>query len=216
LLGEECRKQKEYAALDKEYEIDVLLDIASDTGDVLGFPNYSRRETRVDEKILSTIIKNERGIHRRKYPPYSSKTVNGKPLFLYSLEGTLTEDMIPEHDEHIYSIKKLGTRKLSKDELDTRIKEMLATAPRSDEPSKVLGADFRQDEVKKRWQALFDEIPNRDFAVLSLRVRCGSGAYMRSLASRIGEALGTKGLALSINRTKIGKLRAHIWTKSYS
>ncbi|MBU2330236.1 hypothetical protein KKG57_02105, partial [Patescibacteria group bacterium] len=36
LIGEECKKQKKYHGLDKEYVIEVLLDIGTDTGDVLG------------------------------------------------------------------------------------------------------------------------------------------------------------------------------------
>ena len=82
---------------------------------------------------------------------------------------------------------------------------LLALAPVSDEPSKVLGADFRIKEVKDSWQKVFEEVPYREFQILRLRVIAGSGTYMRSLAGRIGKSLSTKALALSIRRTKIGK-----------
>ena len=36
LIGEECKQQERYHALDKEYEFEVLFGIGSDTGDVLG------------------------------------------------------------------------------------------------------------------------------------------------------------------------------------
>ena len=83
-----------------------------------------------------------------------------------------------------------------------RVTSLLALAPTSDEPSKALGADFRIDAVKKSWRQVFAH--PRSYQVLSLTVSCGSGTYMRSLAARIGASLGTRALALSIRRTRIG------------
>jgi tRNA pseudouridine(55) synthase len=205
LLGDECKKQTAYTKLDKEYEIEVLLDVKTDTGDVLGFPDISERRAVHSVADIKTVLGHERGVRSRKYPAYSSKTVHGKPLFLYALENTLSSITIPEHIETIYSLKHTGTETLSKDELKKRIEESLSLVPRSDEPSKILGADFRQDEVRARWQELLKKVPARTFIILTLRVTCGSGSYMRTLAERIGMSLGSTGLALSIKRTRIGK-----------
>ncbi len=215
LLGEECKRQSAYTNLDKEYEIEVLLDYSSDTGDVLGLPEYSGKETRVNPQVLSEVLRKEKGAHTRRYPAFSSKTVAGKPLFLYMLEGKMAEIEIPEHEERIYSIQVLKVSTLSSTVLHERIQKLLSLAPRSDEPSKELGADFRQDEIRKQWEMLFKDMPERSFAVLKLRVACASGTYMRSLAGRIGEALGTKGLALSIRRTRIGKYLFGLWPRSF-
>jgi tRNA pseudouridine55 synthase len=38
-----------------------------------------------------------------------------------------------------------------------------------------------------------------------LRVICGSGTYMRSIADSLGREVGIPALALSIKRTKVGK-----------
>ena len=89
LLGEECKRQKEYTKLDKEYDIEVLLDVESDTGDILGIVTFGEHQTQKVKNELNTILKKERGTHKRQYPVYSSKTVQGKPLFLYALEGAL-------------------------------------------------------------------------------------------------------------------------------
>ena len=48
LFGEECKKQKSYTNLDKEYEIEVLFDVGTDTGDALGLTEYSGKATPVD------------------------------------------------------------------------------------------------------------------------------------------------------------------------
>lgn len=205
LLGDECKRQNSYTDLDKEYEVEVLLDIGSDTGDVLGMPEYNDKITHLAKKALSKVIGKEHGTHLRKYPAFSSKTVNGKPLFLHKLEGNISSIDIPEHNETIYRIKNLGLAKISNSELRTRILSLLDLVSRTDEPSKKLGEDFRVDDIRRKWESVFAGVKNRNFAVIRIRVTCGSGTYMRSLAERIGESLHTKALALSIKRTRIGK-----------
>jgi tRNA pseudouridine55 synthase len=205
LLGEECKRQREYTRLDKEYEIEVLLGVGSDTGDALGLVEYEYKHTRYDQAALARVLRAEKGRHVRPYPHFSSKTVGGKPLFLHALEGSLSTIHLPRHEEEIYKIKLEGVSHVRHETLATRIKQYMVLVPRSEEPSKRLGADFRIEAVKDRWAEVFSEAGRREFVVLRLRVVCGSGTYMRSLAPRIGEALGTKALALSIHRTKIGR-----------
>lgn len=211
LLGEECKRQKDYIGLDKEYEVEVLLDAGSDTGDALGLIDYAGKETRIDPRILLEALRRERGSHTREYPSYSSKTVNGKPLFLHALEGTLSAIEIPTHEERIYSIREEGTRRISADELRARLDAFLDKVPTTDEPSKLLGADFRISSVRESWDEFFKKAGGCDFAVIRLRVACGAGTYMRTLANRVAEALGTNGLALSIRRTKIGRRLGPFW-----
>lgn len=205
LLGKECRRQRAYTKLDKEYEIEVLLDIGSDTGDVLGMPEYMKKESVVNTKTLSDILRKEHGAYRRAYPVFSSKTVAGKPLFLHALEGSISSIEIPEHIEHIYRIDMKDQYEVSTETLKEKILELLDRVPRTTEPSKRLGEDFRVDTIRAEWESLFKNAHERHFLVLRLRVTCASGTYMRSLAGRLGESLGTKALALSIRRTKIGR-----------
>ncbi|MDB4992241.1 MAG: ine55 [Parcubacteria group bacterium] len=208
LLGEECKKRNAYMGLDKEYEIEVALGISTDTGDALGlaYPTEIPLETSPTTKEIKAALSKLIGAYSVPYPEFSSKTVNGKPLFLYALEGTLEPISIPEHIEHIYKIKVLSQKTISKTELQKRIHETISHAPRSEEPSKVLGADFRQDAIRTQWDSLFSELPERTFTVITLRVSCASGTYMRTLAQRLARELGTNGFALSIRRTKIGKV----------
>jgi len=130
--------------------------------------------------------------------------VNGKPLFMYALEDALDTIVIPEHPETFYRISLQTIETVSSSQLAKRVGDMLALAPTSDEPSKALGADFRIGTIRPEWAELFKESEDRTFMVLKIRVVCGSGAYMRSLAGRIGTSLGSSGFALSIRRTRIG------------
>lgn len=204
LLGEECKKQAKYRGLDKEYRVEILLDLSTDTGDVLGMPTYADTRTEVTNE-LSAVLTRMIGTHSVPYPAFSSKTVNGKPLFQYALEGALDTISVPVHDETIYGIRLDAIDHMPSADVRTRIMEMLALAPRAPEASKVLGSDFRQDAIRAAWESLFASLPKRDFTILTLTVACASGTYMRTLAERIGSALGTRGIALSIHRTEIGR-----------
>ncbi len=219
LLGDECRKQGEYTKLDKEYEIEIVVDLKTDTGDVLGLANYAGKEATIRRAALRRACVAELGVHERSYPIFSSKTVKGIPLFRYYFENRLDEIQIPTHLERMYHISICSVGSLTKTELQSRITNALAIVPRSDEPSKALGADFRQDEIRARWEEIFTSMPDRSFAMIKLRVVCGSGSYMRTLAERIGESLGTTAFAISINRIRIGRyvalLMTGLWTKSY-
>lgn len=207
LLGEECKRQKHYTGLDKEYEVSILLDLATDTGDVLGLPTYSTLHTEPSLSAVQEVLSNELGTRSHKYPAYSSKTVEGIPLFLHALRGTLGDIEIPTHSETIFSIRLVDTHHLPADAVYGYISQALRVVPRDDAPSKKEGADFRQDEIREAWQLLFAKIPERTFTIIKIRVVCGTGTYMRSLAERVGHALGTTALAVSIHRTKIGKRR---------
>lgn len=219
LFGDECKKQKLYTGLDKEYEVEVLLGIGSDTGDVLGMPVFSN-DVRAGERSIADALSKELGAHSRAYPAFSSKTVHGKPLFLHTLEGTLSSINIPMHVEHAYRIQHKDTYTISCADLGERISNVLSHVPRTSEPSKRLGEDFRVDAIRVRWDSLLKTAQGRSFTVLRLKVTCASGTYMRSLAGRIGESLGTNALALSIHRSKIGKYvpvwgRLGFWRSKY-
>jgi len=219
LLGDECKKQNRYRGLDKEYEIQVLLGFSTDTGDALGMPAYDALASEIDQKFIKTILSSEVGTKEVPYPAYSSKTVNGKPLFQYALEGTLEQVSIPTHPEIIYTIAVHGIERIGTAALRTLLESTLAKAPRAPEASKALGADFRQDQIRSAWEVLFTGIPEQEFLILKLRVACASGTYMRTLAERIGKQLGTEGLALAIHRTRIGRYVKFplfgFWTRSY-
>lgn len=204
LLGETCKNQEQYHQLDKTYEVAVLLDIATDTGDVLGLPTYSNSTTIPSSAEVSAALRSHTGNHTVPYPAFSSKPVAGIPLFQHALQGTLDTITIPTHEEHIYSIRLRAIEQMSRTNLAVYIQDALTTVPRALTDSKRLGADFRQDAIRTAWTSLLSSLPERDFTLLRIQVTCASGTYMRTLAERIGTSLGTRAYALSIRRTRIG------------
>lgn len=219
LLGKECKRQNAYRGLDKEYVIEVLLDFSTDTGDVLGMPTYMETSSLPSNNEIARAIRAEIGAKEVPYPAFSSKTVGGKPLFLYALEGTLSSISIPIHQERIYAIKHLETRTIRINDLRDEVMDILSHAPRTEELSKELGANFRQDQISSAWRSSLSAIEDRAFVILTLTVTCTSGTYMRTLSDRIALTLGTRALALSIQRMQIGKYASfcgiHFWRKRY-
>lgn len=192
LVNEENKNREKYLGLDKVYDIEVLFGIKTDTGDILGKvvkdDNFGMPKV-LNEEVLESFI----GLFTQKYPHYSSKTVQGKPLFQWAREGRLDEIEIPERTSTIYSIDSLGEREIAADDL---LDEVLFRI------GKVKG-DFRQEEIMDSWKKTLSE-SDVSFPVLSLRVSCSSGAYMRTLAEGMASKLGVPGLAWRIKRVKIG------------
>ncbi len=184
LIGEECKNKEKYLGLDKEYEVEVLFGITSDTYDTLGIVQQS---TNAPPSLSRINMKKYVGPFTQPYPAYSSKTVNGKQLHELARDDELPDDM-PTKEVRIHSINVLGTSTIEATNLNARVLSNMA---------KVTG-DFRQAEIKESWATIQGSFP-----VMLIRVSCSSGTYMRSLAHRIGQDAGCGALALSIRRTKI-------------
>ena len=142
------------------------------------------------------------------YPAFSSKTVRGKPLFVWALEGRLDEIELPSRESVIYKLSFEGARIVSKEDLRAEIFEKIAkiNPPANDERDDFLGKDFRKKEILDRWSAVLNETNGKEFQIAKFVCAASSGTYMRTLAVEIGKALSAKGLAFSIRRTKIGNL----------
>ena len=72
--------------------------------------------------------------------------------------------------------------------------------------SLVTGA-FRQESIRARWIEALPALGGASLPVISLRVECSSGTFMRSLAFDLGAALGVPSFAWKIRRTAAGPLR---------
>lgn len=200
LIGGECKEKEKYLGLDKEYEVDVLLGLSTDTGDPMGLITASGPGNSWSIEQIQAVLPQFVGKHTWAYPAFSSKTVQGKPLFLWSLEGRIGEIEIPTREVEIYEIELLGSRSTK---LREEVLSKIASITPDNAESKRLGADFRREAVLKSWERMFQEFPRTSWQVVRVRVRCSSGTYMRTLAERLGEALSIPALALSIVRTKI-------------
>lgn len=203
LVGDECKVQEKYHSLDKEYRVEVLLGVSSDTGDVLGLLSSGEQRS-VTEFEVKKVLKRFVGPITLPYPHFSSKTVKGKPLHTWTLEKRLDEIEIPKKASTIHKLTFQRLRTLTKSEVLTTVRNKIETIPLVTDPKKALGADFRRDDVRASWNEL-EKTGGDTYQILSFTCIASSGTYMRTLAECIAKDLGTCGLAYSIHRTKIGK-----------
>ncbi len=218
LIGDECKNQTSYHGLDKEYDFSVLFGILSDTQDVLGRITPQAQVPEITVDSLKKIAKSLVGEFTFQYPLFSAKTVQGKPLHMWTLEGRLDEIEIPTRTSHIYELELTQVETKPRQEVAAIALQKINTIPEVTDPRKALGADFRRTDVRADWQdvATNFSLPG-EYTIAHFRCVASSGAYMRTLATVIAEKLGTTGLAYHIHRTKIGRFsqETHNWDLLY-
>ena len=218
LIGDECKNQTSYHELDKEYEFSVLFGISSDTHDVLGRLTPQNHVPGITTNTLTDVIKSLSGEFTFLYPLFSAKTVQGKPLHMWTLEGRLDEIEIPTRTSIIYELQLTETEHKPRQEIAAIALQKINTIPEVTDPKKALGADFRRADVRADWQDIATDfsLPS-EYTIAHFRCTASSGAYMRTLATVIAEKLGTTGLAYHIHRTKIGRFsqETHSWDLLY-
>ena len=203
LIGDECKVQEKYHSCDKVYDVEVLLGVTSDSGDVLGIVSASNEHRIVSDEMVHNVLLQNVGTIKLPYPHFSSKTVKGKPLHTWALEKRLGEIEIPVKESRIFKIVCTGLRTISKQEILKTVREKIETIPPVTDARKALGADFRRDEVRDAWNRIEND-SHESYQILSFTCTASSGSYMRSLSEKIAKELGTMGLAYSIHRTTIG------------
>lgn len=207
MVGEETTKEKDtFLNLPKEYEFEVVFGTATDTYDALGIVSPKVKSHKVLKQGLEyfllsdlmTFIHSKLGKQIQTYPPYSSKTVHGKPLYKWARENKLSEIEIPKREIEIYDFKLIKTKTIDAEKLKKEIVKQIES----------VSGDFRQEEIKKTWNIFFtvncEPKTINQFTTAKFSITCSSGTYVRSLVNELGEKLGTGAIALEILRTKIG------------
>ncbi len=197
LSGDDVHKKDSMLEHTKTYEFTILLGVATDTGDILGkVTEVATAENNLETTFgaasvkVKKIIESFKKTYNQPYPLYSSKTVDGKPLWTYAREGT-KPDVVPTHSVTISRCVLNGVESISSADLLQQIHARI-------EP--VVG-DFRQDEILQLWN---ESITAGTFVLLNCTADVSSGTYIRQLAVDIGVKLGVPALAYNIHRTKVG------------
>lgn len=194
LTGEECKSKEDYLKLPKEYVFEVVFGIETDTYDILGkILNVVPPPDDIIQKVERELGDFE-GEIKQEYPPFSSKTVEGKPLFEWAKEGRIKEIKLPKKKNKIYNIFIEDTRMISVAQIRDKVKHVISD----------LKGDFRQHKILENWEELNSRCAI-EFPAVSIRVECSSGTYVRDIASKLGKQLGTCATTVSIKREKLGE-----------
>lgn len=194
LAGDENRKRKHYEAMEKTYAFDCLFGVTTDTFDMLGLITDTTRVSKeIIKKDLPSILDKIGQQTTQQYPAYSSRTVNGKPLFYWARHNSLDEIIIPSHPIAISELRLIKIQTISFNKLRKYVFENI---------EQVKG-DFRQKEIIKSWKQYFKRAQT-SLVVTTCSITCSSGTYVRSLCDEIGKELGAGSIALRIRRESIG------------
>lgn len=187
---------------------------------VFSSPDLIRQLERIAAELVGPI--------ELPYPHFSSKTVQGKPLHQWTLEGRLAEIDVPTKASTIYSLELTSVETMSRADVARAARHNIDLLPEVTEASKALGQDFRRKDVRADWAEIsqntflgnfgLSATPLPDsYHIAHFHCIASSGTYMRSLAHLIGQTLGTEALAWSIHRTNIGTydVATQRWTLEY-
>ncbi len=191
LCGEANKFRQQFLGLDKQYECEVLFGIKTDSADLLGLITEVDRVD-VSAELIQNVLASLLGPQSFPYPVFSSKTIQGKPLFQWFKEGRIHEIQIPSTDILIKDISLLSCKDIYSSDVIDKIKKA----------TELVHGDFRQKEILESYiEKIADSM---SFKVAVIHVECTSGAYMRTIAEKIGETCGSPAIAYSIKRVKIG------------
>jgi tRNA pseudouridine55 synthase len=191
LSGSDIKDKEKYLDMDKTYQVEFLLGFSTDSYDLLGITQASSAPHEASADIEQA-IQNLKGSRQLPVPPYSSKPVGGKPLFMWAREERLSEIEIPYHEASVLELSYLGKSEMSGEKLLVEITERIGN----------VGGDFRQAESLKSWEHEID--PSRTYALYKLSLKVTSGTYIRSIIHHLGKDLGVGACIFSLTRTSIG------------
>jgi tRNA U55 pseudouridine synthase TruB len=137
------------------------------------------------------------GVHNQKYPPFSSKPLEGQPLFVHARKGDLGKFELPEHRIEIFTASLVGMNRMTNDELMDEIRTAIG----------LVKGDFRQDRILHLWEDTLRVLYGMSFDVATVSIHCTSGTYVRTIAHELGQRMGIPALAMRILRTRAGKYK---------
>lgn len=191
LSGPDRHRKQEFLDLDKEYIVEMVFGISTDTLDPLGIITRQSNQSMVTEQNILAALPDFMPSYFQQPPRFSSIPIDGQPSFSHAKKKT---GKAPDARlVQIPSIEFLGLRQISLADL----------AHDSLRRTKSVQGEFRQPEIKASWRKVTAN-SSPELSVCKLRVTCGSGTYMRSLARDLGMKLDTPALAMRITRTRVG------------
>jgi tRNA pseudouridine(55) synthase len=200
LVGNNCKYMEDYNKFKKEYVFEIVFGISTDTDDPLGkiintsFINKDKIDIDIDK--IKNYINNyiNKGPFEQKYHNYSSKRINGIPLWNYKKNNI---DMPNNNYYHNVEILGVEIDNIKTYNFNDWRENIISTINKIDKKN-----DFRQNEIIDDYNKLnFQE----NLYSLVIKINVTSGFYVRQLVSDIKDYLNIPILTYDINRTKLYK-----------
>lgn len=191
LTEEDCKNKDQYTQLDKIYTVEFIFGISTDTSDLLGI--IKKIDLDFDQKIITkekllNVFNQLTGLRNQNFHNFSSKVVEGKPLWEHSKQGNMKQ---ASHSINIYNIELISIDDIKISRVYDKIKNLAS----------IVVGDFRQDEIMK--SSLEIKPIESTIPIITVCVNCSSGTYIRVLADEISEILQIPVCVYSINRDQV-------------
>jgi len=191
LVGEEENKNRlSFLNKDKEYYVEFLIGVSTDTGDVLGLVEKSNN-IELNDNVVSVSVENLINVKEQTYPWYSSKTVNGIPLFEYARKKDFSV-VRPKRNVQIYRVSDI---QIKKENTVKTIDSIIADI-------NTVSGDFRQEEIIQAWKKTLQLIPDT-IQIVSCYLSVSSGTYIRALTEILENDLKVPVVVYKLIRTKV-------------
>ncbi|MBP6926346.1 MAG: hypothetical protein KBB70_01465 [Candidatus Pacebacteria bacterium] len=193
LFGDMVHEKDDYLKHDKTYTAVFALGVSTDTGDLLGLPTkLVQTVSELDEEKIKNISEKIKKLTTQTYPIYSSKPVDGKPLFVHAKEGNDVDR--PNHPVTIYKCDFVEQTTISSIDLLVRVGTVCA----------LVTGDFRQPEIIFAWNHAQKELPT-EIKLLTFSLDVSSGTYIRGLCEDLEKELAVPTVLYSLAREKIAR-----------
>ncbi len=194
LTNEAVNAKENFLNLSKTYEVEVLWGLSTDTQDLLG--KITNNKLQIPSEVdVRKYIAESAGKFEQKYPAYSSKTVNGKQLFMWAREGKIDEVTIPSHEVEIMSASFLERKNIPKENLIKEIERRVG----------LVTGDFRQKEILDKWRDVLNELNVDVFMVDKISFEVSGGFYVRQFVADMFMFFNSCATTFHILRTKVGE-----------
>lgn len=197
LAGEKNKERDAYTGLDKDYSFEFMLGVETDTYDVLGKITAHKPSPDISLKEVQKAAKKYVGTFKQAYPAYSSKVIDGTPLFDLARQGKIEGVVLPTHDVTVSKLEITGTRTVSREDVKKEIIKSIG----------FVKGDFRQEETIALWEKYFESSAPETIVIYTGELSCGSGFYVRQLVSDIGRDVGFGAVTTKILRTRVGEFK---------
>lgn len=177
LTNDDCRNRQYFDKMDKTYEFTVMMNITTDTTDLLGIikeNNIVSSDNKVDndkQKVIDEFCKLNGTTFNQSYHNFSSIMVAGKSLWYYALNNTIDTIVIPSKSVTVYSINFDNFGEVTCNNILDRLNLLTESE------------QLRTTMIKNEWRNTFDL--NQKFVTMKFTANVSSGTYIRQLVKDV-------------------------------
>jgi tRNA pseudouridine55 synthase len=189
MVGDECEQRDIFLGFDKTYETEIFFGLSTDSFDLLGLVTGVKPVAHLTEDAFGEAVTPFLGDIEQVPPQFSS--------------GAISKGLDKVREGKV-DIKKKKVEVISIGVVSMNPRTVVHVAAEGIKAADMVVGDFRQSEIKARWNEILKNNGDMSGVVVSLKIESGTGFYVRAFARDMGEALGVPACVLRIVRTEAG------------